>query len=211
MERNNKPFLGIFVVVMGLLFLGLWQHSKTSQRPSLDHNSSLSENQTKVSDDGRVNYHLQELERQTRLNKIALDVENYKLNETLVVDEDGGTKKNLNEEYGANFDGERYSGETLRGVIRPESENAYVDENELMAEIHGHLKNVHDETEYDLAYKDAYVKEFIENARRAGYEVTVNSDLEVIKVKKIRRPSGFRYPNSVQGILAPPSGDQEKN
>lgn len=45
---------------------------------------------------------------------------------------------------------------------------------------------------YDEAYRKEYARQFIENARRGGYEIQLSDDYRVISVKPIRSPSS-RY------------------
>lgn len=44
---------------------------------------------------------------------------------------------------------------------------------------------------YENAYREEYARQFIENARKNGYEVKLNSDYVVISVRKIRTPSNY--------------------
>lgn len=51
--------------------------------------------------------------------------------------------------------------------------------------------------QYDEAYKRAYIKAFLQNARDSGYDVVLNEDLEVISVEPYRGDEPMRFPNSV--------------
>lgn len=45
------------------------------------------------------------------------------------------------------------------------------------------------EAEYSEAYKREYARQFVENARKAGYIIKLNDDYKVISVKPIRKPA----------------------
>lgn len=53
--------------------------------------------------------------------------------------------------------------------------------------IHQQLFEAQINQQADKAYKDAYAKQFIENARRAGWDVKLDDNFKVISVKKIER------------------------
>lgn len=50
--------------------------------------------------------------------------------------------------------------------------------------------------EYEEAYRAEYAKQFVENARRNGYDVRLNEDYVVISVRPIRNPSGELGPQA---------------
>lgn len=52
--------------------------------------------------------------------------------------------------------------------------------------------------EYQESYKQAYLSQYIENARKKGYEIKLDAQGKVLSVKKIRESSGFNVlaPNS---------------
>jgi hypothetical protein len=49
---------------------------------------------------------------------------------------------------------------------------------------------------YEQAYRAQYAKQFIENARRNGYEVRLNDQNVVISVKPLRVPNGQLGPQA---------------
>ncbi|MDG0814747.1 hypothetical protein [Bdellovibrio svalbardensis] len=51
------------------------------------------------------------------------------------------------------------------------------------------LFNQQQQAEYSKAYKEEYVRQFIENARRGGYKVKIGEDFKVLSVTPIRSPS----------------------
>lgn len=58
--------------------------------------------------------------------------------------------------------------------------------------IHSQLFEQQQARQYNEAYKKEYARQFIENARRGGYEVRLSDDFKVESVKPIRKPSGQR-------------------
>lgn len=64
---------------------------------------------------------------------------------------------------------------------------------------------IHDDErmrEYEMSYRQEYARQFVQNARRNGYDVRLNSDLVVISVKRI---PGFqrREPSESNSDLGP--------
>lgn len=55
--------------------------------------------------------------------------------------------------------------------------------------IQGQLSDQEQSRQYEAAYREEYVRQFIENARRAGYDVVLNDDLVVVSVRPIRTPT----------------------
>lgn len=56
-------------------------------------------------------------------------------------------------------------------------------------EIQSELADQEYQKKYQAAFEEAYIKQFIENAKANGYEVKLNDKNEVIGVKALRRPS----------------------
>ena len=49
---------------------------------------------------------------------------------------------------------------------------------------------------YEARYEAEFVNAFLANAREQGYEVELNEQLEVVDIKRIRRPEPMRFPQS---------------
>jgi hypothetical protein len=62
--------------------------------------------------------------------------------------------------------------------------------------IQGQLRDQDETKRYEVAYREEYVRQFVENARRAGYDVQLNDDLVVVSVRPIRNPSGELGPQA---------------
>ena len=84
--------------------------------------------------------------------------------------------------------------------------NAFNDLNRYRKDIHATdpdyiIQNqINDEdriSEYQELSKQEYVRQFVENARRNGFEVNVNQDFVITSVRPIRQPTGKSlFPNS---------------
>ena len=44
---------------------------------------------------------------------------------------------------------------------------------------------------HNEAYRKEYVRQFLDNARRAGWEIRLDDDYRVISAKRIRTPATF--------------------
>jgi hypothetical protein len=55
--------------------------------------------------------------------------------------------------------------------------------------VQGEIFNEQQRDEYTDAYKKEYARQFVENARRGGYDVKLSDDFKVLSVRPLRRPS----------------------
>ncbi|WP_374001033.1 hypothetical protein [Bdellovibrio bacteriovorus] len=63
------------------------------------------------------------------------------------------------------------------------------------------LFNAEQAQEYSQAYKEEYARQFIENARRGGYNIILSEDLSrVLSVTPIRNPSNSQYQSTLEAI-----------
>ncbi len=77
--------------------------------------------------------------------------------------------------------------------------------NSLTPEQRIHKKINRDEfaRDYQKVQEDAFMKQYIENARRAGYELKLNAKGEVVDYREIGAPEPLRFPQSVQEPTQP--------
>lgn len=54
--------------------------------------------------------------------------------------------------------------------------------------IQSEIFNEQQEREYSAAYKAEYARQFVQNARKSGWEVKLTSDYKVLSVKPLRKP-----------------------
>jgi hypothetical protein len=66
------------------------------------------------------------------------------------------------------------------------------------------------ERDYREAYEREYVRQYVENARKAGYSITLNEKGEIIQVIEIGKNEAVRFPQAVEqsGEKATPGGQQ---
>lgn len=62
--------------------------------------------------------------------------------------------------------------------------------NDPMNLVQQQLFQAQEMSKYDDAYRKEYARQFVENARRGGYDIKLSDDYRVLSVKKIRAPSG---------------------
>lgn len=72
------------------------------------------------------------------------------------------------------------------GVARGDSTNGGPNASDL---IHQQMFEAQIAQAQDQSYREAYARQFIENARRGGWDVRLDDNFRVISVKKIRSPS----------------------
>lgn len=58
--------------------------------------------------------------------------------------------------------------------------------------IQAEMANLETQSEYDRQYREEYARQFVDNARRNGYEVKLSPDYKVIGVKPLGGPSAYR-------------------
>lgn len=56
-------------------------------------------------------------------------------------------------------------------------------------QVQADLFEAQQDAEYSEAYKREYARQFVENARKAGYIIKLNDDYKVISVKPLRKPA----------------------
>ncbi len=191
-RENKKSLWGFCFLACGLVLLAFLLHSNKRDIPNKRDtpNKTLNRSEKREPLDARVNYHLRELERRQNKEKLDVQFENSK-SKTLSIKEHGYLKKKFStEENGVRFDEE----------VNYADINDNLDEEEegVVDGIRQQLQRAYEDQEYNEAYKKAYIHEFVENARREGFEVSINDDLEVVRVRRIREPSGYRSPDSVK-------------
>lgn len=68
--------------------------------------------------------------------------------------------------------------------------------------IQGEIADQQRAREYEEAYKEEYARQFVENARQNGYEITLDQDYTVIRVDKIPNYQR-RDPSALDGLSKP--------
>ena len=177
---SDKPsfgrWIGIGLVVGGLLFLVL-----SISSPQKNHKESSPEKILKSAEyNKRVNEHLkmtaQEIsqrEQASRLESAKSDPDDFrKLGTTALPgretdqDEIGADKK----------------WDELAQRLNPDHG---IDENSITQQLQSELLEKQNQRALTTAYKAEYARQFVENARKHGYQIELSSDYRVLSVKKI--------------------------
>ncbi len=93
----------------------------------------------------------------------------------------------------ANLPPDRSSEKVYRDIS---TDRSYADSHLADRRIDSQLAHRQWMEEYEALYEAEYIKAFLANARAQGYEIRLNDDLEVVDIRRIRRPEPMRFPQS---------------
>lgn len=170
--------VGILAVAGACLYVGLTDKSPGSRTPPSARSAQAQES---------VNRHLEKTAEKLEMERRRMQVENAR----------------MALEYANSAPDPQYAPPTREGAElihdqRTEklAEDLGVDSQRTLPTnpmdlIHQQLFEAQRNREMTDAYKKAYAAQFIENARRGGYEIKLNDEFRVISVKPIRRPSSY--------------------
>jgi hypothetical protein len=94
---------------------------------------------------------------------------------------------------GVDLSPDSYEGNALNDLNRYPKQLNYANPD---AVIEGSLQDQQKQKVYDEVYRQEFARQFVENARRHGYRVRLNSDMVVISVTPIATPSPAGYYDS---------------
>lgn len=188
--------IGVGMVILGWLTVTLWEDSVFSilSYPSQkEGHISVDEDEQ----DTKINNDLKHTYFKSQLKEMVVGVENDELapkydSESLQVVAGVNETQwgvDLRQEGGAN-----QVVEDLEKESKEKTGSQYkTPEQELLSEM------AYNEwlREYDEAYSNQFVEKFLDNARKEGYTIQLNEDLEVIKIEKIRMPKAMNIPEYV--------------
>lgn len=60
--------------------------------------------------------------------------------------------------------------------------------------------------EYQRRQRTLFVEEFLENARKNGYLITLNDKLEIVSIKRVRKDQPYRGEASIQDLFSGSAG-----
>jgi hypothetical protein len=173
----------LFLGAGGLVFAYLGGDSKKTSGPSAVVKTKKFEQS--------VNRHLMLTNERMELEKQRMDVENQKLMNSSGFSSTRAQKAYTNDDrldLSTDNRGAEVANEMGRGAQRNEDLNSPHDI------VQRELFNEQQAQQESLAYRQQYARQFVENARRGGYEVRLSEDLSrVISVKPIRNPSGTEF------------------
>lgn len=183
-EQNRNRFAIILIACAIAVGAFAWMEGKTP--PSEQRRTASIDVQDPVNRqrlETMVNRHVQMTNRQMEIEK-----EKIKMEATFSIPKVGQfvVQKDSNKAFNLNVDNvENNAARDLRDTRTLTMSANDVIQNELLHGGQGAQQPV-----YDDEYRREYARQFIENARRNGYEVTLSPDLKVIGVRQI---SGEAY------------------
>lgn len=173
-EDKKKSFLPFIFILLGLLLI-LFNFSES---PS-SKNHKIDEVQQQ-----KVNAHLQWTQKKIEMDEAKAKMEMQKNLQTLPPGS-GKNSRSSNKNLDLSYD--KSSEEFAQSVERgSKPDQLPTDPNELIQ-----TKIFQDQqlAEYTEAYKQEYVRRFIQNARNQGWDIKVNDQYKVISARPIRKPS----------------------
>ena len=141
-----------------------------------------------------MNRHLLFTDKHIELSKERVKLENWKASPQVGENLFGEKKKDSPSNLDLSQD--RRESQVLNDLKRNEKQTDYVSPDSL---IQSQLSASGEQSKYEQEYRKEYSRQFIENARKAGYEVVVNENYVVTSVKKIKgedRAHLFKADNS---------------
>lgn len=189
-DNSNKLIATVFLGLAGLaLFFGLEEDSSVSVNPARIPQSQLKPEYTE-----KARKHLMMTADEVRFQEIR--------NRQEVLDSAPALSKTaeqraFNPHEGLDLSSEDSAKKLAQELGRSNDQNAYAPETPDQL-IQNQIFNQDQLDQYSQAYKAEYARQFVENARRGGYEVELTEDFRVLSVKKIRDPAGksiFNYEN----------------
>lgn len=188
-RQNNQSVLGVVLLLGAALFfvaLALMPEKKPGK--SNMASSSYEKNQNSAYSkraENRVNDHLFMTSKQIELQQQQAALKNDFYAPT-VGDSVWPKQTDRSKTYGVDHSPDVNEATAYQDLNRDSKELNYESPN---AVIQGQMFDQDKRQQYELEYKKEYVRQFVENARRNGYEVTVNENFVVTKVAPIRQPS----------------------
>jgi hypothetical protein len=189
-DSNNKSLLGL-LLLLGALGIGTYawlsetQEQSTRQTASQDVQDPV--NRAKL--ENQVNRHVQSTNRQMEIEKEQIKMEatfNIPKVGQFVVQKDKVQKFDLSGDTvemnaARDLEGQRGVAMSANDIIQGELVRQSQGGSPAVAPAIG-----------DEEYRREYARQFIENARRNGYEVTLSPDLKVIGVQELPRGEAYR-------------------
>ena len=186
-QEKKKTFAPTLVALLLLLTAAFLVWSSREVQPREPGPLSKAKNY-----DDLVNLHLQETYKNIQRQQIQAEIANDK--EAPSLSETAPNKINRPQDLSLEFKQDpriKEIPEMTGRAVKPELPDD-VDPKVVIQ------KRLHEEqrwNEYSQAYREAYAKQFIENARRGGWDIKLNHEFKVLSVKPIKkdnRPYLFR-------------------
>ena len=175
-KKDKSHLLGLALLLLAgfFIFLFLLPDGKKSQ-------GTMGAAQSKEFEE-KVNKHLFRTSQQIELSREKMEIEAAKIeNQGL------GTGKQKEEMHKLDFSADPRAEALIRELGRGDKEsNGPTNADE---QVQADLFEAQQNEEYSEAYKKEYARQFVENARKAGYLIKLSDDYKVISVKQIRKPA----------------------
>ena len=179
---------GGMIVSALLIFLGL-ENDSSSQKNSQAGSVEFSSRSGRVSNsayDEKVNKHLFQTQAQKDLKAAKAQAENTMmapdLHDVAAQTKYGGRNN------GVQTHSDIWDDQIVQEFEKTQQQESYKPDFQVQQELYeNQMMN-----QYDQAYREEYKKQFIENARRAGYQVKLGPDNKVISVKPLKKPASIQ-------------------
>jgi hypothetical protein len=176
-KKDKTKFLGLLLLLLAgfFVFLFLLPEGKKSN----DRQSRVT--QAKEFEE-KVNKHLFHTSQDMQMSREKMQIEADKIERQGV-----GAGKPKEENHKLDFSADPRAEALIRELGRDAKETAAptnADE-----QVQTELFEAEQAQEYSEAYKREYARQFVENARKAGYLIKLNDDYKVISVKPLRKPA----------------------
>ena len=196
-ERNQIAFIlllfGVILVLGALLLFQMQDKTNDSGEITAGLKNKMRSKEYEKS----VNYHVSEVYSKSKLKEKIIEYQNKK--EAPLISKTNEEVAYLYDGDRATLDGENWGnlvGKDLKGIRRERTLDT--PEQKIRDEV---IQDQRDSVQ-NTANQEAYAQQFIENARRDGYELTLDSEYRITDVKKIkknRNPSLFDNSESELG------------
>lgn len=191
MNGFQTQIIGIGLVMAGLLGLVLLDHSPFDVH--VQKRESLS---TKKQDEN-IDNHLKHTHFKHQLRAMAVDIENDEWvpkSHLEPLKELGGIDKT---QWGVDLSQEGGANKISADLEREEREERGFEQTTLEQVILSEEAHREWLDKYDKIHKAEFIKGFLENARKEGYAIQLNDDLEVIGIEKIQIPKAIHIPEYI--------------
>lgn len=177
-DKHRRSWFGLLLVFLALgLGVYVWMSEKETQEkvgPSVD----VSDPRSRQRLEGVVNRHVQLTNRRMEIEKEQIKVEAFMVPKVgqFVIQKEGSD---------ASFSQQADRNElNAARDLRREQQLSVSASDIIQTEILNNQQSTNVQV-YDEEYRREYARQFIENARRNGYDVQLSSDLKVIGVRRI--------------------------
>lgn len=194
MKKKKSSFFFVLVslvalVAIALVFTGGGKKKKSTATP---HSALNGDTPKSRIDYAKINRHMQELGAKMYFDRAKVKIDNVRLAPP------AGSVVPRELQIDPRTDGLRFNQENKdQAVAESLGKNTQGDSTYLTPEdeIQMEMQQRYEDQQYQEIYKEQYVKQFIENARRDGYKIKVDKNMNVTEIVPIK--NGPRDPSSV--------------